>query len=146
MAQGVIGDVKHSILNPERFINLNGKGWVLMDGRNINNSDLFRLTGMTMLPDARGVFIRAMNENRDPEDGDSDGNRIIGKYQKDSVGPHAHRYYYPGYHGSDKYEGGGVYRRVMLEEGGDRSTSDTETKETKPRNITLYVYIKINND
>lgn len=146
MATGTLGDVKYSILNPERFVNLNGKGWVLMDGRNINNTDLFKLTGMNMLPDARGVFVRAMNENRDPEDGDSDGNRIIGTYQVDSVGPHLHKYYFPGYHSSDKYEGGGNYRRVMLEEGGERNTSASDSKETKPRNIALYVYVKVNND
>lgn len=145
MATGILGDVKNSILDPQKFVRLNGAGWVLMDGRNINNSDLFHLTGMTMIPDARGVFIRSMNENRDTNLGDTEGNRSVGVYQTDEVKQHNHQYtdiFNPDDVESDNSSerAAGVRENAVV-----KTTSDYGGKETRPRNIALYTYIKVNN-
>jgi hypothetical protein len=149
MATGVLGDVKYSILNPQKFIKLNGNSWVLMDGRNINNSDLFKETGMTMLPDARGVFLRSMNVGRDTTQGDPDGNtRLAGSYQGDEVKAHTHQYsdaYYAEYIGGNQglagnkgdwdYDNGRIANM--------QTTQPSGIAESRPRNICVFVYIKI---
>lgn len=147
---GRIGDVKYSVLNPENFVRENGKGWVLMDGRNINNTDLFRLTRLNNIPDGRGVFIRNMNAGRSVAEGDPAGNRAMGSYQADEIKTHTHQYsdaHYAevncgnqGLFGnkgeSDNDNGRCVTTQTTVASGGP---------ESRPRNIALYAYIKVNN-
>ena len=137
---GNLGDVKYSILDPEQFTKENGPGWVIMQGQSIAGSDLTLITGQKKLPDSRGVFIRGMNLGRDAKSGDSDGNRLVGSYQWDSFKKHNHPYTNPqgtqnlGHFNSDGWEG---KRDRTGQVGGD---------ETRPKNITLYIYIKINQE
>jgi hypothetical protein len=151
VSDGKIGDIRYSILNPQKFIQTHGSGWVLMDGRNINNSNLFQFIGMVNLPDARGVFIRGMNIGRDVTNGDAEGDRSVGQYQADGVKRHQHGF-------SDAW-----FAEVNCGHGnilGSRSSDGDNMKcedhditdngvglidETRPRNISLYVYVKISN-
>ena len=66
MAQvtGGIGDVRWSILDEPLFQAQNGAYWVLADGRSIANTPLAQLTGMTTVPDMRGVFPRGIDAGR----------------------------------------------------------------------------------
>ena len=139
-----IGDVKYSVLDPDQFARQNGPGWVLMKGQDIQDSDLFKLTGRKTLPDARGIFIRGMNLGRAQTEGDADGNRDVGIYQFDSFKHHSHVYLYGNDHGR---------RHTYMPEGqGDaqpvdsarRDSEEAGDKETRPRNIALYTYIKVN--
>ncbi|OQP38617.1 hypothetical protein A4H97_17995 [Niastella yeongjuensis] len=140
-----LGNVQYSVLEPAVFRQVNGEGWVLMDGRNIQDSELFRLSGLTILPDARGLFLRSMNEGRDVNQGDADGNRAIGNYQADAFKSHAHQIS-PAHAvmdndlGTNGCEGGHDvrYGRSVM------SSSEYGGLETRPRNISLYLYIKIN--
>ena len=83
--KGSIGDVKYSILKPAEFIKENGKGWILMDGRQITKSSLYKKYGYEKAFDARGVFIRGMNLDRNDDFSDPDGNRHIGSQQDDAT-------------------------------------------------------------
>lgn len=83
---GTLGDVKYSILAPTEFQKLNGNEWSLMDGQSIVGTKLSQMTGRSALPDARGMFIRGMNANREFPFGDLDGNRPVGSEQTDMVG------------------------------------------------------------
>ncbi len=158
---GCIGDVKYSILDEAAFQEVNGKNWVLLKGQFIDGSDpnevtepsdLFRLTGIKQLPDARGVFLRGANLKRDPTTGDTEANRSLGSYQADAVKKHKHDFGQTQFdvavmHGSDKGEGGSdryfstpARITINISETGPNLSGE----ETRPRNICLFVYIKIN--
>lgn len=138
---GAIGDVKYSVLEPDKFTRENGDGWVLMDGREIRGTDLWRLTGMEKLPDARGVFIRGMNIGRDHGNGDADGDRQVGSSQNDLFKDHSHQFACSG----DTNAAAGNARTEIG--WGLRTTSGASGggSETRPRNIALYTYIKVSN-
>lgn len=161
---GAIGDVKYSILPPADFIRANGSGWILMDGAAskeskeiFENSILHDSLGLQILPDGRGMFVRGMNENRDPTRGDADGNRNVGSEQSDGLKKHQHQV--KNIHGA--VSPGGGYAVSILDKGDpnfsgasqDATGSDiydvanqmvSQSNETRPRNIALYMYIKVN--
>src|SRR5476649_838131 len=93
-SQETIGDVKYSILPPAQFLKAS-HGWILLDGGASSQalfikSDLHLKYGVNTLPDARGLFIRGMNEGRDGKSGDPDGNRPVGNPQTDVFKQHHH--------------------------------------------------------
>ncbi len=149
--EGKIGDVKYSILEPAKFIVLHGDGWILMDGRNINNSELFRLTTMNTCPDARGVFIRGMNQSRNITEGDIDGDRKAGAYQADGVKKHQHGFSDAWFaevncgHGNELGSHSSDSDNMRCESGDVTDNGIGLLDETRPRNIALYTYVKINN-
>lgn len=139
-----IGDIKYSLLAPDSFRKLHGKGWVLMDGREIKGTKLAQL-GFKKVPDARGVFLRGMNEKRAVDSGDADGDRDLGTYQKDRIKSHTHKIAI----GVTHDDGGGHVRGGTLDRGKAvgatvADTGNVAVKETNPRNITVYIYVKIN--
>lgn len=139
---GSLGDVKYSILDPDKFIEKNGNGWVLMMGQNIEGSDLHSFTGMNKLPDVRGNFIRSMNLNREIN-GDPDLNRLVGSYQNDTIKSHRHNIhdYKSNVQINDSKVGpwdGSSFREE------EEETTYFGGQETRPKNIALYTYIKIN--
>lgn len=142
-----IGDVKYSILEPNIFGQVNGDEWVLMDGRSIEGSKLFNLTGMSNVPDARGVFIRNMNLDREATYGDADGNRTVGNYQKDQFESHNHDVNYNKVEYFFAASGMGLQSDKGQEAGRHDigiNISNRGGNETRPRNISLFLYIKIN--
>jgi hypothetical protein len=142
-----VGDVVYSVLDEAKFTQLHGSGWVMLDGRSIPaNKDLRKTFGWTSVPDGRGVFIRSMNDGRDKSSGapDAPGNRPIGSYQKDAIKKHNHPMpWFTGRPGS--YGNGGPLKigdaitRTSLNDDGNEF-------ETRPRNIALYIYIKIHEE
>jgi hypothetical protein len=82
---GQVGDVVDSILDEATIQLLRGPGWVLMDGRNIEGTRLNELTGLTTLPDARGVFRRAKNNGRSDGNENPAGELAVGSNQSDST-------------------------------------------------------------
>lgn len=152
--EGKVGDVKYSVLDFDKFTKLNGKEWVEMDGRSAENSDLALSEPLIkIIPDARGVFVRGMNGNRDENTGDVDKNRAVGQLQLDSFQGHKHisnpniALYY-NKRANDNQE----KRHVVTGDVATNSEGKFEagfgtpriSKETRPRNIALYTYIKIN--
>lgn len=141
ISKGSLGNVEYSVLNEEKFRELNGKEWVLMDGRNIAKSKLCKFSGLCDVPDARGVFVRGMNEKRQGKLGDPDGDRVVGEYQQDSFKSHHHQYVNSGVWGRS-WRGSSEGPKTAYEQAGN--TNNTGGTETRPRNIALYTYIKIN--
>lgn len=56
---GSIGDYKHSMLPEAQFQLVNGDGWVQAKGQDITGSKFAQFTGITRLPDGRGMFLRS---------------------------------------------------------------------------------------
>ena len=155
---GYLGEIKQSILSVANFTRLYGKGWVLMDGRNIEHTDLYRerLWDSVNLPDARGVFLRSRNYDRDPGTGNSASDLPVGSYQNDGFMQHQHTMHSTnrifvsiprsiaelptglergGYFGDDDMSG--VSRL------NDFDTQSTGGSETQPRSITVNTFIKV---
>lgn len=159
-----LGDVVYSMLSPELFAKTHSGRWMLLDGNALPVSSGLhtflaaegRLDLVTpgpdiaaTVPDARGVFIRGLNLNRDPATGDPMGaDRKAGSVQADQIGKHSHIYRsyrskrsgLPPY---DRFNAANDENRIndaRTSEVGATSPTDTETR---PKNIALYVYLKI---
>src|SRR5690349_6825897 len=89
--EGMLGEIRYSILTVKQFQKLYGNEWVLMDGSSIQNSDLHNKFGWNKIPDARGVFLRSKNYNRSVKSGNPDGDLDLGKYQSDELVKHNHQ-------------------------------------------------------
>lgn len=144
-----VGEVRYSVLKPEQFIHLYGKSWVLMDGRNINGTNLFDLTKSDVLPDGRGVFIRGANAKRDFQSGDPDGDRAIGSYQSDALRSHTHEYSDAHFAEVNAGNAGLQGNQGNSDFDNGRCTTNQTTApfgglETRPKNIALYCYVKVN--
>ena len=145
-----LGSVQYSVLEPGIFTKLpeNKDKWVLMNGQNIHGSDLQNLIPtMESVPDARGLFIRSMNLGRGSDIGDGDGDHRgqAGLFQSDAFKGHTHGYTH--------FDGGVVtdfsndkdQRRASYGSMVGDQTEPVGGNETRPRNIALYLYMKINN-
>ena len=71
-----LGEIKQSILTVSQFQSLNGSCWVLMDGQNIEGKALSSLTGLNNVPDARGLFLRSLDNGKG-----IDAGRVLGSIQ-----------------------------------------------------------------
>ena len=151
-----IGTVISNTLPPETFLNNSRKtNWTIADGSEIpTDSVYFKLVKDSKLsdkmkirfPDCRGVFIRGINLNRDPNTGDPSGaSRKMGDYQKDELIEHSHLQRYALVKGHFSSSG---WEHVPFVTGNNKEGSGTSKTgfefETRPRNIALYFYIKIN--
>lgn len=91
---GAVGDVKYSILDIDKFQEVNGDCWILMDGRNIMSSKLGAM-GFSHIPDAQGVFIRGMDSREDTKERQDNSREFgdpVGKYVEDAIKSHQHEY------------------------------------------------------
>lgn len=170
-SNGVLGDIKYSILAPEDFQRLNGTEWVLLDGQPIQeNWDLYREVfkkysrtdvnnpyselinpQKNNLPDARGVFLRGMNYGRGIDTGNVEGDKKVGYYQFDAFQGHK----FPltqitseeGKGFDWKFEGGyNDYRKKYISGPIDDGHGTPRVdRETRPRNIVVYIYVKVKN-
>ncbi|MFZ4474218.1 MAG: hypothetical protein ACOYPR_03435 [Saprospiraceae bacterium] len=61
VCSGAVGDIKYSILPPDKFKDVNGDCWVPLDGRSLATTDALYAQGVTTLPNAGGMFIRAQD-------------------------------------------------------------------------------------
>jgi hypothetical protein len=126
------------------------------DGRTVNETDLNRVLGNDYkVPDLRGRFQRGLNlfhaEGQPPFDihtADEDGaSRNVGDYQADDLKNHKHNYNSHIPHGWT-VDYGHQQSLVKNDDFGIAETGDPNGsitgKETKPRNISVYFYIKIN--
>ncbi len=160
VCSGAVGDVKYSILNPTQFDAVNGDCWVPMDGRAMAATDNLRITtGLTNVPDGGGLFLRsqefATSPNNDP---DRSSGSTIAVVQQDELKSHNHSMDTAGNHwhnlGTRGFAGGNL-------PGADGSFDDesissfsagshthninnTGGTETRPKNLNLWIYIRIN--
>jgi len=127
--------------------------WAPADGRNISASKLTRKTGQANVPDLRGVFLRGLN-SFDPfyrikptEVGqlDPDGDeRSVGDFQMDTIKSHSHNLFH--YNQTEKIEKRDNYDRDRLVPSNNvnKKTENFGGKETRPKNRTVFYYIRIN--
>lgn len=142
-----VGSIISSISPPEKFSNLIGETdfaivkWVLADGRAIPGSKYSTLIGTTV-PDLRGMFLRGLNAGRNDGKEDPDGvDRVPGSYQGDTLKEHSHDYKTAGFH-YRSFKGDDGRPRPVIEGAG--KTDFTGDLETRPKNVAVYFYIKIN--
>lgn len=150
-----IGDVKYSILSPDKFYLVNDSSWVLLDGRTftetkLSSSDLNPLTSDT-LPDARGLFLRGVNKGRKDNKGEVGKERVVGSYQSDRIQDHYHGIRTTNIEVPVVPKGNG---KSFLNDGEDGEYNNGKIihtnyreitgEDTRPRNIALYIYIKVN--
>ena len=138
-----IGSVENSMLTEAEFQAIKGTEWVLMDGRNIATSDLGVLRGWTTLPDGRGMFLRNKNNGRVDGLQNPAGDLALGTYQADELASHDHTIQYNVVAEANTAQ----TARPENYAGGPNqfNTSPTGGAETRPRNITVNCFIKINN-
>ena len=145
-----VGDIVYSLLDETNFKKNHGNDWVLMKKMSLIDTKLSELTNIYELPDARGVFLRGKNNGRKIETGNSEGEKNIGHYQEDlsnrllSVRANS---------GSQ-----GDIRQTTIPHDGSWSSAIRNRHsqnpdhlvfrlnghETRPRNITVNIFIKIN--
>lgn len=160
-----IGTIVSSILPYESFLKINGLDkidntnaakaiWVPCDGRFISNSKYSQVGGPKS-PDLRGVFLRGINDygtflvgtgietlgdsKKNPED------KKAGEFQNDQIISHSH---FAG-QANVQLQPGNAWRQSTIVDGGlpdaiKAKTSYFGGSETRPKNVTIYYYIKIN--
>lgn len=159
VCSGAVGDVKYSILEPEKFAEVNGDCWVPMDGRSLAQGDVLRqLTGMASLPNGGGLFVRAQDFANSDNDPDRDSNSPVATLQGDNFKAHNHSITDPGHNhsggafwpggGPEQEQSGSAENRTTFTSTGLSTTgitiNDTGGAETRPKNLNLWVYIRIN--
>lgn len=125
--------------------------WAPCDGRPVPNSKFQTLTSQNQIPDLRGMFLRGLNTfdpfqpvpqiSADKADPDT---RIVGGYQADELKSHKHTFTYlkPQPNSS---RGGNESHKVSDSDNNNSGTTDTTGgAETRPKNVAVYYYIKIN--
>lgn len=138
--------------------------WAPADGRSVSeNSRFYELTKSAKLPDLRGVFLRGLNQfdlnehfligdvQKDPE------NRKRGHFQTDALKIHDHPIEDPGH--AHKYNESSEAKGSSGKGGNDMGLSKNSSskdstnikvksigddKESRPKNVAIYYYIKIN--
>lgn len=159
VCSGALGDVKYSIFNPAKFAEQNGDCWVPMDGRSIVGSRLEAELGMSSLPDVGGAFLRAQEF---PDSPDRDPGRTttspVGVVQLDEIKSHNHQLNDPGHRHPGRLNrpvtlnpASGDYFATNIPQDeifGSATTgitiNPTGGAETRPINVNMWVYIRIN--
>lgn len=141
-----VGTIIASYLSKQQMKGTYGDEWVLANGDDVSTkSQFFKITGKTKLPDLRGMFIRGLNEGRNDGKQDPQPNRTAGDYQEDAFKEHHHKliWHHRSFHGA-----GGPGIPPVDEPGKDQPDTTKKPKEggdeTRPKNVAVYFYIKIN--
>jgi hypothetical protein len=151
-----VGTVLVSILHFSAFVNemhdisvaqwsrLNSR-WAPADGRDVVGSDYETLTAQTNLPDMRGMFLRGLNRfdgSSARNDGmeDKNGSRTVGDIQTNSTKlGNIFRTNVQAFYGISSAPYG-----LQYGSGGPVPGPALGDAETRPNNIAVYYYIKIN--
>lgn len=155
--QNPIGMIISSMLTEIQFQATNGVGWILADGRNVAGSQYATTTGLTTVPDLRGMVLRGKNNGRADGNQNPDGDSALGAFQSHQFGSHNH--------------GGGSHAHNMTSNGTNgnagtaapyssvagpsyTNTDDIQASgtiisteggnETRMKNVTVNHFIKIN--
>jgi len=156
-----VGTVVASFLSPEQFAGLTGeqltddpadRTWILADGREAAGSDYAKAANRKAVPDLRGMFIRGLNAGR--ADGKQDPGNVLkapaydrypGHYQADIVGRHGHDYaWYPEGEGMSRLPSTWYGKATEPKTDVFNPIIESRGVETRPRNVAVYYYIKIN--
>lgn len=119
--------------------------WAPCDGRLVANSKYSILSSAIKAPDLRGVFLRGLNQFDGDEKTIPDPKlinpekKLVGEYQSDTLQSHNHSY--TASLSSTKIRGDGGYAPENPSAG---TTGNFGGAETRPKNVSIFYYIKIN--
>jgi hypothetical protein len=153
-----VGTVVASLLTPVEFakevgdpasFDVKTSKWTLANGKSVSGTRWAELRADAPVPNLCGMFLRGKNHGKDPNLAEID----LGQPQADSVGQHKHiqRVFDPSAPDLKERVGGGI-----LWNGGYRFTdkvdiyvqgiaTDDARPETRPKNVTVNYFIRINN-
>jgi len=142
-----VGDVVTSMLDEAAFQAERNSTWVLMGGRSVSGSKYETLTGDSTIPDARGQFLRGLDTSGTV---DPDGaGRTLGDTQADAMQGHKHQSFGTlggsiptGTLGPSQSGSNGSYNTHLPVNDGVNGIPRTAS-ETRPKNITINYFIKI---
>ena len=132
-----IGDIVQSMLTEVQFQAERDGTWVLADGRSVSGDQYETITGNANIPDLRGKFLRGKNNGTSTTEGNASGEVALGTPQTDELRSHSHTYFKHNITGG----GGGP---AVNQGGSNINTSATGGAETRPKNVTVNYFIKIN--
>lgn len=122
--------------------------WVPCDGRPLSGSIASQKYKMHRAPDLRGVFLRGLNEfvpgatqPLDSTHADPDSSRDAGSFQGDELRSHSHSM---GYHKKGLANGKGDTDLERSQNLPYVVTGATGGPETRPKNVAVYYYMRIN--
>ena len=148
-----VGTIVASLLPPQDFAQATGdpadfdlarSHWTFADDKGkVPGTGWAKLTGNKPIPDLRGMFLRGINSSRKDGMQDPGGERHPGDYQEDRVGRHAHEYTTAGIWGRS-FQGENGQPHTAFEKGGTTANNINDQVETRPRNVAVYYYIRIN--
>ena len=162
-----VGSVTASILTESQFQAQTAspapQTWILCDGRDVEGTLFSQVTGLTNVPDMRGLFIRGKNNGRSDGDQNPDGELALGQFSGQRFGAHNHAFNDPGHSHSmnpdfgdagTNYNSGNnrqAYAASPFGTGAHTATSSTGISiqvqggnDTAPANLTLNWFIRIN--
>ena len=151
----IVGSVQQTFLTAVEFESIMGNEWVLADGRDVTGSLYEQVTGNSTVPDCRGLFLRTVGGNANATIGGSQADEVIDHVVRsnNSSGSNLSLWFDEGT-GARVGAGRTTVRGVAIEIGQRNQTSSadiTEARagndgaaETRPVNITVNTYIKIN--
>lgn len=149
-----VGSIIPSMLNVSEFakeagdpptFDLGTSKWTLADGKSVSGTHYAELTGNAPLPDLRGVFLRGKNNGRQDNRGNPD-ELSLGDFQDDQFQDHVHEYN----RGGNTRDGTELYAFPANTNGGiaraptNYITQGKHGSETRPRNVTVNYYIRVN--
>lgn len=132
--------------------------WCPCDGRQIPNSYLAEISSNINVPDLRGAFLRGLNvldavgemkgkvTRVNTEQKDIDNGRTVGSFQADSLKKHQHivSQNLGAYKDQDGPDNAGFLANAYQGNWGNVGSSWEGGEETRPKNVAVYYYIKIN--
>ncbi len=155
---GPIGTIVTSMLNAATFaqevgdsgsFDVTSDHWIPADGRTVTGSDYAVLVSGNV-PDLRGMFVRGLNtfENvigiREDGNEDPDGDlRSAGEYQSDEFKDHNHGFTH---RWADTVDQGNMATYKSGTNDNHSAITLSGGTETRPKNISVYYYIKINRE
>ncbi len=145
---GAVGDVKWSLLMPDDFQKENGNCWIFMDGSDIRSSKLAQY-GHSNIPDAQAQFLRCIElRQNDRIDADRAFGLPAGSQQEDALQDHTHEYrvHFIGsaYNGINLPNNASTSHAQDLNRESRLIKTGRKSHETRPKNIALYLYARIN--
>jgi hypothetical protein len=151
-----VGTIVASIMPWEAFSNASGRSaafdessslWSPCDGRSIAGSRAQEEYGLREAPDLRGVFLRGLNVQApgvapplDDSRADPDFGRAAGSFQADDFRSHTHDLGY----GRWGLKNGEQNLNLEASIHPTVTTAAAGGKETRPKNVAVYYYIRIN--
>jgi hypothetical protein len=130
-----VGTIIHSMLSVAQFSSEYGDNWVIADGRGVIGSRYEQITGVSAIPDMRGVFLRGKGAAYNP-----DGDLALGTYSADKYASHSHNVPF-GTSGTTI----AIYTSTSANTRSAQVPTDVSGgNETSPKSVTVNIFIRIN--